>query len=106
MILVIIAAWLGYKRAAANGRNGWLWAFVTATVFLGAQVVVGLGIGMLITFGIVAWGWGETAYDDYYIVTNVIALVASFLAAWPLLRWLDKPIAVEDTAGPPPPPHF
>lgn len=106
MILVIIAAWLGYKRASANGRNGWLWAFITALVFLGAQVAVGLGIGILITFGVFAWGWSETAFDDYYIVTNFIAVVASFLAAWPLVRWLDKPPATESIGGPPPPPQF
>jgi hypothetical protein len=106
MILVLIAAWLGYKRASTNGRNGWVWAVVTALVFFGAQLVVGLGIGILITVGVTVWGWRESAYDDYYIVTNFIALVASFLAVWPLLRWLEKPVAVEEVGGPPPPPQF
>lgn len=107
MILVIIAAWLGYKRATANSRNGWLWAFATAGVFLGAQVLVGLGAGIFIAIGVAAWSWPESAFDDNYTVINLAALVFSFLAVWPLLRWLDKPPAAEETlTGPPPPPQF
>jgi MFS family permease len=108
MILVIIAAWLGYKRASANGRNGGLWALVTATAFLGAQILVGVGAGMFIAFGIAAWEWPETTFEDSLILINVVAVIASFLVVWPILRWLDKPAITADETftEPPPPPQF
>lgn len=108
MILVIIMASPAYKRAKANGRNGLLWSLIATGVFLGAQIIIGLGTVMLLGFGTLAWGWSETIFEDYIVLINVIGIVASFLACWPVLRYIDKPVSEEPfiAAPPPPPPNF
>ena len=78
MILVIIMAYLGYQKAKANGRNGVLWAFVMIGIFVGAQVLVGLGFAVFIAVGMAVWGWPENTFDSYVWPINIVATVASF----------------------------
>ena len=108
MILAIITAYLAYKRAKENGRNGLLWAAVGAGVFIGAQLVVSLGAGVLAGFGIAILGWPESLYEEAIFVgpVTVIGIGASILASWILLRYLGKPIDQEPADLPPPPPTF
>ncbi|MBX3298791.1 MAG: hypothetical protein KF736_04925 [Acidobacteria bacterium] len=56
MILLILAAWFGSKKASASGRNGILWAFISAGVFIGTQLAVGILAGIGIAFGEGAFG--------------------------------------------------
>jgi hypothetical protein len=109
MIFAIVAAILAYKRASANGRNGWLWALAAAALFIGTQLVISTGAGVLMGFGIALFGWSETMFEDNLYVgpITVVAIGASILATWLLLRYLDKPLAEEaDSPRPPPPPSF
>lgn len=48
MLLAIIAAVLAYQKAKASGRNAWLWAFIGVAVYIGAQLLVGLGAGVIL----------------------------------------------------------
>ncbi len=61
MILFILAAYFAYKKAKSIGRNGFLWALITAGVFIGTQFFVALGIGLFLTIGVEIFGWSETA---------------------------------------------
>lgn len=107
MILVIIMAILGYQKAKASGRNGILWAVAMTGIFIGTQIVVGLGCGVLIGVGIALWDWPETAFDDYIWPINILATVASFLVWWPVLRYIGRPLVSEMHVNePPPPPQF
>lgn len=106
MILAIITAILAYRRAKDNGRNPWIWALVGAAVFIGAQMIVTFGAGILMGLGVEFLGWSETVFDDTMVIgpVTIVALGASFLASWLLLRYLDKPLSPEPVTGPPPPP--
>ena len=109
MIFAIVAAVLAYRRANENGRNGWLWAFVAAGVFIGTQLVISIGAGLLSGLGVAFFGWSEGIWHDNMFVgpVTVVALAGSILATWLLLRYLDKPVASEvGSESPPPPPSF
>jgi hypothetical protein len=103
MILVIIAAYLAYKKATATGRNGWLWAFITSAAFIGTQFIVSLGGGLSLGILMAAMDWPESILDTYGIAITIIAVVSSFIVMWLILRYLDK---VPDNGSymPPPPP--
>lgn len=105
MILFILAAFLAYKKAASTGRNGFLWALITAGIFIGTQFLVALGIGLLMAIGVEIFGWSEAVYDDFNFLITAVAIVASFGSVWLLFRYLDK-IPGEETFTSPPPPTF
>lgn len=106
MLLVILAIWFGYKKAKASGRNPWLWAFISAAVFIGTQVLVGLLIGVFIGVGIAFWGWRESALEDSTIVITILSIAASIGSMLLVFRYLDKIPDDGVTGGPPPPPTF
>lgn len=106
MLLAIITAWLAYKKASENGRNGILWAIIGAGVFIGTQLIVGLAIGILLGFGVALLGWSETIFDTYGILINIVAIAASFLTSWLLLKYLEKAPEVKTYTTPPSPPKF
>lgn len=104
MILAIITAYLAYKRAVDNGRSGILWAVIGALTFIGTQLAVAFGIGIILGIGVETGRWPETVYDDYSAPVTVVAIIASLAASWMLLRYLEKSPAAEIDATPPPPP--
>jgi hypothetical protein len=107
MILAIVFAYLAYKRASANGRNGILWALIAVAAFIGTQLVVGLGIGLFIGIGVAAWGWQEDVFETYAILINIVAIIFSIGAGWLVLKFLDRPPAQDvGYSTPPPPPDF
>jgi hypothetical protein len=110
MIFAIITAVLAYRRANENGRRGFLWALAGAGVFIGAQLIVTFGAGILLGLGVELLGWPETIYDETMVVgpITVVALGTSIFGSWLLLRYLDKPVNPEpvDLPTPPPPPTF
>lgn len=109
MIFAIIAAIMAYRKAKDSQRNGWLWALAAAGVFIGTQWVVSIGAGLLMGFGIALFGWPESMFDDMMYIGPVtaVAIGASILTTWLLLRYLDRPVAEEQPVDlPPPPPTF
>ena len=109
MIFAIVAAIVAYRTAKQNGRNGWLWAFAAAGVFIGTQWIVSLGAGLFLGLGIALFDWSESILDDMMFIgpVTVVAIGASILTTWLLLRYLNKPIAEEQSPNlPPPPPTF
>ncbi|HRH46496.1 MAG TPA: hypothetical protein PKY82_32935 [Pyrinomonadaceae bacterium] len=107
MILAILFAWFGYKKANANGRNGILWAIIAAGTFITTQFLVALGVGSLIAFTIGVRGGNERDYDSYTIPITIIAIIASVISGFLVLRYLDKvPENTKITPPPPPPTNF
>lgn len=106
MILAILFAYLGYKRANNNGRNGILWALISAGAFIGTQLIVGLSIGVAMGFGIEVFGWSESIFTDYEILYTIITIVISFGAGFIALKFADRPLAEEEIINNPPPPNF
>jgi hypothetical protein len=106
MILAILAFWFGYKKARDTGRSPWLWGFICGGTYVGVQLAVGLGIGILVEIGVRLWGWSETLLSDYSILINVAAIAISFVCVYALFRFLDRVPDDEPVNLPPPPPKF
>jgi hypothetical protein len=106
MLLVILAIWFGYKKARDTGRNPFLWAFISAAVFLGSQILTGALIGFFMGLGVVLWGWSEDIYDRYTTPINIVAIVVSIGSLLLVFRYLDKVPSEEKMDQPPPPPTF
>jgi ABC-type glycerol-3-phosphate transport system permease component len=106
MILFILAAYFAYKKAKSTGRNGILWAFITAGVYIGMQLLLGIGIGIFLAVGVEFFGWSETVYNDFNLLISAVCIIGSFGGVWLVFRYLDKIPEEETFAAPPPPPTF
>jgi len=107
MILFILAAYMTYKKDKMTGRSGILWAFITAGVYIGVQLLLALAIGVFLGIGVELFGWSESVYDDYNLAVTAVCIVGSFGGVWLVFRYLDKIPSEEETfAAPPPPPTF
>ena len=104
MLLSILAAWFGYKKAKETGRNGFLWAFICAGTFIGVQILCGLVIALFIGIGIGVWGWSEKVFDDYNILISIVSMVFGIASLFLVFRYLDKIPQNEIVSQPPPPP--
>ena len=107
MILLIVAIWLGYKKAKETGRNPWLWAFIAAIAFAGTQLLIGAVIGFGIGLGIAFLHWPEDSFETYSLGINIFAWLLSLVALWLVFKFLDR-VPSETVSGdaPPPPPQF
>ena len=107
MIFAIVAALLAYKKAKDSGRNGILWAFIAVGVFIGTQLLVSIGVGIFLELGVAFLGWSDNVLtDDYTIPITIITFIASFVATWLVLRYLNKIPEDVTFVSPPPPPNF
>ncbi len=106
MILFILAAYFAYKKDKSTGRNGFLWALITAGIFIGTQFLVALSIGLFLALGVEIFGWSEAVYDEFNFLITAVSIVASFGSVWLIFRYLDKIPEEEAISLPPPPPTF
>ena len=106
MILAILAIWYGYKKARDTGRNRFLWAAIAGGVFIGVQLAVGIGFGIIIGLGVTLWGWNESAFEKYQIFASIPAIILSIIALMLVFRFLDRVPDEPPHSEPPPPPTF
>ena len=106
MILAILFVWFGYKKASASGRSGILWAVIAGGTFVGTQLIVSLLLGILLGAFIGMRGGSESAIDAYTIPITIVAVIASILTGFLVLRYLDKVLEDKSFISPPPPPKF
>jgi len=92
VVLFILAAFMAYRKAKSTGRNGFLWAAITAGVYIGIQLLLGIGIGLFLAVGVEFFGWSEAVYTDYNLLISAICVVASFGGVWLVFRiWTNCP---------------
>jgi Cu/Ag efflux pump CusA len=106
MIFFFVAAWLAYKRAKENGRNGIVWALITSVSFIAAQLITGMAIGLAIFAATGFDGTGDEIIDRFAIVINIAGIVVSILVVWLILRYLSKVPEDGSFTPPPAPPTF
>lgn len=109
MILGLVFAWMGYQKATASDRNGWLWGFLALSAYIGTQVVIQLTIGIVIGIGIETLGWSNDLFEGgYNILFTVISIIPSCLAGYAVLKYLDRSAQSEafEKFDVPPPPTF
>lgn len=104
MILAILFAVLGYRKAAETGRNKLLWAVLMVVIFVGVQAVAGIVLGVAIAVGIEMFEWSETIFDDYYWPISIAGLSISAAVCLGVLIILGR-TANGDRIGAPPPPN-
>ncbi len=103
MILAILFAVLGYRKAGETGRNKALWAVLMVVIFIGVQAFAGIVLGVVIAVGIEMFEWSETIFDDYYWPISIAGVSISAAVCWGVLFLLGR-TAKEDRIGAPPPP--
>ena len=106
MILVILAIYFGYKKAKETGRNPFLWAFITAAVFIGTQWLTAIAIYVFLGIGVEVFSWSENVFVDYEVLINIISIAASIVSLLLVFRYLDKVPVEEPITEPPLPPTF
>lgn len=106
MILAILFAYLGYKRANEAGKNGILWALLAGGSFVATQLLVGLGVGVIIGLGIAGLGWSEELLTKYELLVTVIAIIFSIGVAYGVLKLAERNPVEETMTAPPPPTTF
>jgi hypothetical protein len=85
IIFVIITAIFIYRTARDNGHNAVLWTVVAVVGYLIIQLGIGLFAGVVIGIGIAAWGWPESALQDYNLLIGLGALVPAI--GYVLIIW-------------------
>jgi len=91
MILVLLAFWFGYKKAKETGRNPFIWSIAAGATFIGVQLFIGLMIGIFLGFGMMAFGWSESIFDDFEIVISIVAAIGSLFVLMQLLKYVATP---------------
>lgn len=106
MLLTIFAIIFGYRKARDTGRNPVLWAAICGGAFIGTQLMVTFGAGIVIGLGVALLGWKESLFDDLTWVITLVAIVLSVVVLLLLFRYLDRIPPEESQIAPPPPPRF
>lgn len=106
MLLAILFAYYGYKKANESGRNGVLWGFIALAVFIGSQLIAGLALGIGLGIGVAAFGWSESVFEDYDIVFRIVGIIAGIIGGYLVLKYLSRIPQDETYNAPPPPPTF
>lgn len=106
MLFTILAIWLGYKKGRDTGRNPFLWAAIFGSAFVGLQLLVAIGAGVLIAVGVEFANWEESLYDAYSWLISLVAIVVSFAGLLLIFRYLDRAPTAEASEEPPLPPTF
>jgi uncharacterized protein YneF (UPF0154 family) len=95
------------RDARERGRSALAWSLIGIAAWIGAEVVVGLSLGIFYAAGVLLWGWPENEPPLFSLLSYVAALAAA-LGGLALVRrilyakTMDNPFA----APPPPPPSF
>jgi hypothetical protein len=110
MLLAILFAYFGYKKASESGRNGILWAIIAVLVFLSSQFLLGLAAGITVLIGSISFGWSEKILDENGVILNLFGIAAGLGGGFLVLWYLGRPIRPikeeESIEEPPPPPEF
>lgn len=106
MILAILFAVLGWRKAEETGRSKVLWAFLMVVFFIGGQLFAGIAIGVFLGFGIEAFGWSESVFDDYYWPISIVSLAFAIGMCSLVLYLLGRRSGHSPVDDPPPPEMF
>lgn len=106
MILAILFAWLGNKKANEAGKNGILWAALAGGSFVATQLIITFALGILLGLGIAVWDWSETVLEDYAILITILAVAVSIGVGFIVLKLAERNPSEEVMTIPPPPTDF
>ena len=93
------------QLARERNRSALAWSFIGIGAWIGAELLVGLSIGLFYGLGVVMWDWPEDSAAPNAIA-YVAALIAALLSVQGVSRILRNLPREEDLAPPPAPPEF
>lgn len=108
MLILVVGGFFifqAYRKAQEKGRSPIRWALIAAATFIGTQILVSGGIGIIFAIGTEFRGWSENLIFSYSLPITIVVLLASIFANWLVLRPLNK-TSGESLSQPPPPPTF
>ncbi|HNU07891.1 MAG TPA: hypothetical protein PKO33_09010 [Pyrinomonadaceae bacterium] len=106
MLLAILAAYFGYKKAKATGRNGFLWAAISVGAFIGMQFLFGIAVGFAVMASSGFQDLDNDPLQGHEAAVGFAAIVPAAVVVWLIFRYLDRMPPDEEVNGPPEPPTF
>ncbi|HYW73457.1 MAG TPA: hypothetical protein VE961_20715 [Pyrinomonadaceae bacterium] len=93
------------RLARERDRSAVTWTIIAIASWIGAELLVGLIVGMVHGVGIALWGWQRDA-PAIRILTYVLALVAALVSLTIVTQVLTRQPVPQSFPAPPPPPAF
>ena len=112
LVAIVVFTIQVYKAANGTGRNGALWALLTAAVGFGFQLVIPFVAGIVIAIVYLATGsTTETIESDINLPASLIGIFGLFISIVGMVLISKHVSKVPDDApmmagAPPPPPQF
>lgn len=112
LVAIVVFTIQVYKTANGTGRNGALWAVLTAAVGLGLQIVIPFILGIVLAIAYLVMGSSpETLESEITTPATIIGFVGLILSIVAMVLISKHVAKVTDyaptsVAAPPPPPQF
>lgn len=112
LVAIVVFTIQVYKTANGTGRNGALWAVLTAAVGLGLQIIIPIIAAIVLAVAYLLMGSSpETLESDITAPTTIISIVGLILSIVGMVLISKHVAKVPDdapmsAAAPPPPPQF
>jgi hypothetical protein len=94
------------RLARERNRSALLWSIIGIAAWLGAEVAVGLTVGLTYGFAAFTMGWSDEIPAGMRLLTYLLALGAAILSITLVSRLLRSKPTNQILPLPPPPPSF
>lgn len=94
------------RLARERGRSAVRWSFLGIAAWLGAELAVMFGAGIVYGLGEALLDWPEPIAPGFKVFSYLLALVAALISTTIFSRILMRIPVAESLASPPPPPEF
>lgn len=89
------------RLARERNRSAWKWSLIGIAAWIGAELVVAVGLGIFYGVGMALWGWPEKEPAIFTLLLYVAALCAA-IGSVTLVRHI---LSNQKEFPPPPPPQ-
>lgn len=104
IILMIGAAWFGYKKAKLARRNPYLWGAIAFVTFFVPQFIFSVTAALIFSIGVERRWWDAALDEQKTSFIGICSLVVGFIGLLLVYRHLDKiPVEKAEIQLPPPP---
>ena len=93
------------RLARERHRSAVAWTLIGIGAWIGAELFVGMAIGVVHGIGVAVWGW-PTQSSGISFLTYILALVAALLSVTVVSRILTNKRSEDELPTPPAPPDF
>ena len=93
------------RLARERNRSAIAWSLIGIGAWLGAEIVVGISVGLVHAIGVELWGWPSRSPGLNWLA-YVLALVAALVSVTIVSGILTRKPREESLLPPPPPPTF